>query len=616
MKLTELTLTNFRSHQKAVLKDLQAVNILTGPNGAGKSTILDAIGFGICGVCRGLDDGGRGAKQLMCDLPGAPKAATSVTFKVEGQEPMSRGLDQGPRSATHTKIISKLGLDEQVLRVLAAPLNLLDLDRRKQEEVFFSLTGSGITAEAVAEALKASGAEHDDPAALTTVEGREDALKYAKTSRLNLKKEIAGMVFTPDAAELPKYDEAAYHELVLNHDELFNDISSAKAEVNASAESSQHLKELLASAEKRLSDLKPGDTDGILSEAEVKDIRDRIEHRRKMGEGLATERQKQVAAQEQVAKIAAEGERVKGLGAKCSECGQKVAPAFVKERLADLNKDWAEAAKVVKQLEDRCQAILKDLGTIDQAALLVKLSTSERNKINAHNYAEQKNALTAEVKDLRARVAKVKVPELDAEALSKAEKELSELAEKVKAMDRSRCEVNREILVNQERTKKEAELEKLEALIKAIGPGGAVQQLMASDGTAEMVKRVQEYAAALGVGEVGIAFGPWQILFRGRDISLASTSEKWRISAAFGLAFAVKARASILCLDGADVLFGEVRDKFQELVFACGLEQVFVACTTEEAKKSAPDMEGLAMFAVSNENGVSKVERLRVEVAA
>ena len=304
------------------------------------------------------------------------------------------------------------------------------------------------------------------------------------------------------------------------------------------------------------------------------------------------------------------------MGAKCSECGQKVAPAFVKERLADIKKDWAAAAKEVKDLEAKCQSILKDMGTIDQPTLLVKLSTSERNKINAHNYAEQKNSLTAEVKDLRARVAKVKVPELDAKALAEAEKELAELAKKVKDMERSKAEADREISVNRERTKKEAELEKLEALIKAIGPGGAVQQLMASDGTTEMVKRVQEYAAALGVGDVSIAFGPWQILFRGRDISLASTSEKWRISAAFGLAFAVKAKASILCLDGADVLFGEVRDKFQELVFACGLEQVFVACTTEEAKKSAPDIEGLAMFAVSNEGGVSKVERLPVEVAA
>ena len=131
MKLTELTLTNFRSHTKTVLKDLQSVNILTGPNGAGKSTVLDAIGYSLTGVCRGLDDGGKGAKQLTCDLPGAPKAATSVTFTVAGKEPMSRGLDQGPRSATHTKIISKLGLDEQVLQLIEGGLVELDLGEHR-----------------------------------------------------------------------------------------------------------------------------------------------------------------------------------------------------------------------------------------------------------------------------------------------------------------------------------------------------------------------------------------------------------------------------------------------------------------------------------------------------
>jgi len=54
-----------------------------GQNYSGKSTILDAICYALKGVCRGTDEGGRGADKLVsADGNGRP-LAKSFTVKLE-----------------------------------------------------------------------------------------------------------------------------------------------------------------------------------------------------------------------------------------------------------------------------------------------------------------------------------------------------------------------------------------------------------------------------------------------------------------------------------------------------------------------------------------------------
>ena len=133
MRIDEMQLVNFRNHLKTTIKGLSRVNLFVGPNGAGKTTILDSIGYGLSGTCRGTDAGGKGADALACQLPAKAKALTSVLLKTDRGE-LLRALGQGPSSQAHVQIVRKLGLDERVLRVLAAPMNLLRLPAGRRQQ--------------------------------------------------------------------------------------------------------------------------------------------------------------------------------------------------------------------------------------------------------------------------------------------------------------------------------------------------------------------------------------------------------------------------------------------------------------------------------------------------
>jgi len=67
MKLTELTLTNFRSFEKLELKLGQQITLLLGENGSGKSSILDAIGVGL-GVIPSIVSNVKGISFKKTDL--------------------------------------------------------------------------------------------------------------------------------------------------------------------------------------------------------------------------------------------------------------------------------------------------------------------------------------------------------------------------------------------------------------------------------------------------------------------------------------------------------------------------------------------------------------------
>src|SRR6266481_9602154 len=64
MRITTLTLRNFRSHKETVL-DLDRFNFIRGPNGSGKSSIQMALEYLFTGRCQMTDAAGRGAESLI-----------------------------------------------------------------------------------------------------------------------------------------------------------------------------------------------------------------------------------------------------------------------------------------------------------------------------------------------------------------------------------------------------------------------------------------------------------------------------------------------------------------------------------------------------------------------
>lgn len=112
MKITGISIKNFRSHVDTRLEGFSRVSIISGMNGAGKSTILDAIAYAITGACRGITDGGVGAEGLVsADAPPPKRGKPNFTVELKTDRgDILRAGGQGPKSAMQAGIDKMLGV--------------------------------------------------------------------------------------------------------------------------------------------------------------------------------------------------------------------------------------------------------------------------------------------------------------------------------------------------------------------------------------------------------------------------------------------------------------------------------------------------------------------------
>src|SRR5580692_11486879 len=85
MRITTLTLRNFRSHKETIL-DFDRFNFVRGPNGSGKSSIQMALEYLFTGRCAMTDAAGRGAEALIR----AGEKELEVSATLESGETISR----------------------------------------------------------------------------------------------------------------------------------------------------------------------------------------------------------------------------------------------------------------------------------------------------------------------------------------------------------------------------------------------------------------------------------------------------------------------------------------------------------------------------------------------
>ena len=617
MKINEISLINFRNHHKSVIAGLSKINYFLGYNGAGKSTILDAIQYALTGTARGTTDGGQGSECLKSEIKGGPKAAAMVKLLTSAGE-VVRGVGQGPKSQAHFNIQQMLGLDSRFLRIVAAPMNILRLERKKQEEVFFALTGSVVSKADVEKALIEAGvtdaAEVADNA--LTPAGREFYMAHLKKRRPEIKQEIAGLVYVPMEGAV-KADEIKRKRLESEVKVLNEKIAQAQRSQDAAGSDRRHLNETLASREQKLSELRAqAQVDERLSPEAIEFIKKSLSTHEELCGQRDSARTRRNTALGKMGEIRAKGESIKKLGPVCGTCSQKIDESYANQALDDSRKAYVAAEKENKAAQVEIDGLQAKINAINTTELREKLSRHERADAKASLLEGQIQSAQDEIEEVR-----VKIGNLPAEGeVANVEAEMSAVEDKQGAIAKL-LEAEREggkmLHINQTRSAKERELEEIERIIEAIGPGGPVAQLMTSGGVEEVVEMVRENAKRLGVGDVGISFNPWQITLNGRNIELASGSEEWRVAAAFGIAFAKKAQASIVCLDGADILRGANRDKFAELVEDSGLEQVFVAGAVDDLPEDGASVEGISVYRVeANVGGVAVVTRLGQGVAA
>lgn len=618
MKINSIKLVGFRSHVSTSIKKLARVNIFVGPNGAGKSTILDGIGYALTGVTRGVDEGGRGADALACQLPG-PKTSTSVTLGTDKGE-ILRGLGSGPKSQAHIGIVGKLALDQKVLRVLAAPTNLLRLPSKKQEEIFFSMTGSSVTTETIAKALTDAGIDLEatpvDLEELLTPEGRNAKLAYWKERRVEMKREIQTLVFTPSDRELPNADAAKRQKLEGQAQDLANAISRGQSAGEQARQSIVHFDELVAAAENKVEGLKAVQNKKGLTPKAIKDLRAEIDAATALRDEVIKKRAEFGAATNDKNAIFQEAERVKALGKECSTCGQEINKAAADKKIADMREEYKKASASVKTINDAIADLDAKIAKVDVQAKLTEINLAERVVDDNKRNAELLKTATTELSDYKRRRSEIAIPDADKD-WSDDEAKLADFRNQIEGLKAAEDEEQRQKSVNERRSEIEENLELMEKMLVVVGPGGAVQQAMASSGTDEMMETVRMIGDKLGVGDIGVKFGPWQITLNGRDVELASASEEFRVAAAFGIAFAKRAGASMVLLDGAEILRGDNRGLFQDLIFSCDLEQIFVAFASDTIPECYEPVEGLAMFSVSKDaKGASTVTPIREGVPA
>lgn len=617
MKINRISLTAFRSHTKTLLENLASVNLFVGPNGVGKSSILDAIGFALTGVCRGLDEGGRGAEGLACQLENAPKASPSVELGTD-RGVILRAVGQGPRSKAHAGIVGKLGLDERVVRVLAAPTNLLLLPRNKQEEVFLTLTGGGVKPEIVAATLTTLGIDAGLYAAdeLLTPAGREQKLSYLRQRRVDLKREISGLVFVPSDKPLPKADETKRRQMETQLSDLNKSITLGRNGDELAKKNRTHYDELLKLQYERLNDLSKRTLAGdIMTEEQVRHCRAEIERRGGILAALNSAEKDLRSALSEQERISDYATKIKSLGDCCSECRQKVSKEHIERQLEELRSKYRAITDSLPAKKEKTNQLAKEASLIDERAILDRVAKAERAKHDVQASIDERQRIESAITEIKGKQSAIVDPEI--KDWSALENKAEELRRNIENLREAALEMEAANTVNRKRSVLEQQLEGMEKLIEALNPGGAIPQLLAADGTRELLAIVQEAAQKLNLGPVDIAFDPWQIKLDGRPIELASASEQYRVAAAFGVAFARRAGADILCLDGGEILRGYNRDAFQEFLFSCGVKQVFVAVTVDDVPENLAPTEDFAMFAVDkNALGASLVKFIPQGVAA
>ncbi len=617
MKINEIRLTNFRNHHKTVIAGLAKINYFLGFNGAGKSSIIDAIQYALTGAARGTTDGGQGSECLKSEIKGGPKASAAVTLLTSAGEVM-RGVGQGPKSQAHFDIIQKLGLDPQFLRIMAAPMNLLRLERKKQEQVFFALTGKVVSKEDVEKALIAAGVTDASEVAdnSLTPAAREFYLGHLKKRRPEIKQEIAGLVYVPVEGAV-KVDETKRRRLEAERQALVEKANKARRDNDVAGAARRHLEEFVESRRKKLSGIDDAALvdDRLSADAVEFTKKTLIEHEELSAQIQAVMTRRNMALSK-LGDIRSKGEQIKKLGPTCTACLQKIDAVHALKALDESRVSYKAIDAEAKTAQGEIDALQLKINAISVSDLREKLSRHERADAKAQANREMVVSIQGELDD-----ALLKLLELPAAfnpaAATPDEHDVSLLSAEIAKLQDADREGGKMLHINRSRQVKEDELAEIERVIEAIGPGGPVAQLMTAGGVEEVVEMVRENAAKLGVGNVGISFDPWQITLNGRNIELASGSEEWRVAAAFGFAFAKKAGASIVCLDGADILRGENRDKFAELVQDSGLEQVFVAGAVDELPVDVEAEPGVSVYRVeANAGGVAVVTRLGQGVPA
>lgn len=623
MKIRELHLTNFSSHENSSLVFDKPVSLIVGQLNAGKSSILQAIEYGLTGECgyhrKRTDNRSelvRGGAERGMEVRVVTDVGAAVRIRngVDNVETLEwDGMTQATPSAMTAAVQAATRVSQTVLSALLNTSGFFNLEEPDQKEIIIGMIGAEVTDAKVrgawtgeADALKCLPASP-----MNSLKALDNSFDYVFKRRTVAKRELDDLKPPPQPeGTRPQLDKMRARLAEVEKELQDTLVAQARLEGAASA----------VSGRQRL-------------EAEAKELESLIS-------GKAIERPdatiKAMKAQEDTAKEAATAaiavqEEVVNLRVQLATCqsnidllstfngrcvaGDHACPAPMADMKAALRQQEAKVAAFstqVKESEVRLQNVCKVRDDRTEYNALKKKFDAIASAINERTI--QGNRLAEIRKQLENADPAVDTAEIG-KLQDKAEALRFTAAKGKGIIESAVAWVNREqqvALVAEKRKKLEIEIRHLSELVTFLGSKGIRVQLI-DEKINVFADEIQKHLTAFGY-TMQLTVDPWTIVINGQPVKRLSASERYRLSVAFQVGIARMSGVNFVICDGSEILTPPVFGSMMGMLANAGLDQAIVIKTlmipTETFLKARPRAPGVECFMVTNTDGVSTVERL------
>jgi len=566
MRITTLTLRNFRSHEDTIL-DLDRLNFVRGPNGSGKSSIQMALEYLLTGRCQMTDAGGRGAEVLI--RAGAKELEVSATLEngetiCRRRTPRSHIVELNgnrvPVDTAETALEKRFGSAD----VLSAVLNVgqfIEMSEAEQRRLLAQVVDAGKVdiPERIGNALRAMNEEQPRLTCVADIEAAHRRFNDLGTDASRSLKALGQMEKPDIPSDLPSVQEVKkkLEELRQQKDRLV----AQKSEADASWDSAQaHLMQL----QKEIDEL----SSEILDPSQEQELL-QLESQRGHAEKLRQELTDLITEQKAIETSLA---TVEGLKGNCPTCGQPVSqePKTIKmEALRERSAD----------LEGLIQGTQEELS--EYAGIDVARSRLERHRnalARRSNLLEEQSRLQAVRRpnggDVESRMT------ILVERINKGERVLERAQQAESATEHWETYVR-------EQSALETKIGLLDGLTKFFGPNGAIME-QASSRMEPFLEKLNLHLAVFGYS-CTVTLEPFELRILssadglpGLPLKQLSESERFRFSVAFQVALATATGIRFVAIDDADILDKERRKLLTALLLHSDVDQAIVLATGEE----------------------------------
>lgn len=592
MRITGLSLTNFRNFQTKELTFTEPRVLVLGINGIGKSTVFDAIRWCLTGRCRGLDGAGRGVEALRFDRVAKATDTMSVVATVvhAGEtKTVTRGYDG--RGVTF-KVSGMAGAGgDQMLGFLAwLGVSLDALCMALDAELFFALAHGDAKAFLLGFLNIQIPLGDGKTVGFTELEGLyQEAYKNRADANRDLKNAPVGKPPTEAVGDLPGM-RALMARLQAEKDDLVRQKGVMDGGATAAAKEATRLAqqvEGLKKARARVAEVAGADA-SLTAQQAAETAEQIVPH---IG-----------AAELEVARLSEHGAEEAALNVDFQAMANEVAAleshdpgagcvlsAGVKCPVAKKNfVKAAEAIRTALETASSVRAAIAERETAKAAAIELRRSLVEAREAWAA-IAEQLRTYDATIAEVEKQhtEAIASLPP-DAGQTSTLDQQIADLSlrmatghEKIRKHEA----LARDHQAYGERKDAQAALEATakawDAKVKLYGSeAGGLRANALAAGVNQFETTINAALEPFGF-VFKVAIEPWGLLVNDRPLVALSMSERLRVATAFQMAVAVTSGLSFTLIDQIDALLSGPRGVMTRLVLAAPIEQIMLAKAQE-----------------------------------